>query len=268
MSMDWQNNEKLAPYVLVQSKPMECEVDESVDNRRLTESTEFSLHQCLKLFTEPEKLAPEEAWYCPTCKEHREATKEMSVWRLPSTLIIQLKRFSFKNMLWRDKIDKMVDYPVRGLDLSPYCSGPVDEVLPLYDLYGVVNHMGGILGGHYTAYVRLPSHEHWDANEVDWRLCDDSRVSTVSEKNTVSRSAYLLFYRRRQPPATAALSRSLMGLKEAQILGGKEKEFAINSDSDDTEIELDAPLRIDEDALSNVTPAMSGLGYTDMDDVD
>ena len=25
---------------------------------------------------------------------------------------------------------------------------------PLYDLYGVVNHYGGILGGHYTSFVR------------------------------------------------------------------------------------------------------------------
>lgn len=25
---------------------------------------------------------------------------------------------------------------------------------PIYDLYGVVNHHGGILGGHYTSYAR------------------------------------------------------------------------------------------------------------------
>ena len=51
--------------------------------------------------------------YCPTCKEQREASKQMSVWRLPHTLVIQLKRFSFRNALWRDKIDKLVEFPVR-----------------------------------------------------------------------------------------------------------------------------------------------------------
>ena len=50
--------------------------------------------------------------YCPTCKEHREATKEMSLWQLPDILIVQLKRFSFKNYLWRDKLDLFVDFPV------------------------------------------------------------------------------------------------------------------------------------------------------------
>ena len=51
--------------------------------------------------------------YCPSCKEQREASKQMSVWRLPHTLVIQLKRFSFRNALWRDKIDKLVEFPIR-----------------------------------------------------------------------------------------------------------------------------------------------------------
>ena len=51
--------------------------------------------------------------YCPSCKEHREATKQLSTWKLPHTVIIQLKRFSFRNFIWRDKIDKMVEFPTR-----------------------------------------------------------------------------------------------------------------------------------------------------------
>lgn len=46
------------------------------------------------------------------CKEHREATKQMSLWRLPEILTIQLKRFSFRNLLWRDKIDQKVHFPI------------------------------------------------------------------------------------------------------------------------------------------------------------
>eukprot|EP00057_Strongylocentrotus_purpuratus_P014458 XP_011668932.1 PREDICTED: ubiquitin carboxyl-terminal hydrolase 19 [Strongylocentrotus purpuratus] len=197
VAMDWRNDPKQENNVLVESRTLDYAEDESVCGKSY-EETEITLDQCLKLFTEPEKLAPGEAWYCPKCKQHREATKQMLLWRLPSTLIIQLKRFSFGNMLWRDKINKMVEYPVRGLDLSPYCHGSHGTPL-IYDLYGVINHHGGILGGHYTSFGRLASTADWSKNEHDWRLFDDNHVTTVSEKNVVTRSAYLLFYRRRQP---------------------------------------------------------------------
>ncbi len=41
-----------------------------------------------------------------------------------------------------------------GLDLGPYCVAG-DGQKAVYDLYGVVNHYGSLIGGHYTAFVRL-----------------------------------------------------------------------------------------------------------------
>ena len=32
----------------------------------------------------------------------------------------------------------------------------LQDKAPLYDLYAVSNHFGGVGGGHYTAYARLP----------------------------------------------------------------------------------------------------------------
>ncbi|XP_013408956.1 ubiquitin carboxyl-terminal hydrolase 19 [Lingula anatina] len=199
MAMDWKNAEKLTPFVLVQSKDLECEDHRSVRNADSLEKPSITLNQCLQLFTEPEVLSPEEAWYCPQCKQHREATKQMSLWKLPHILIIQLKRFSFRNFIWRDKIDKMVQFPVRNLDLTNFCMGKIhgEGEMPIYDLYGVVNHYGGILGGHYTAFTRLYDPENPRKNRLDWRICDDSNVGYISEKHIVSPAAYLLFYRRR-----------------------------------------------------------------------
>ncbi|XP_033126172.1 ubiquitin carboxyl-terminal hydrolase 19-like [Anneissia japonica] len=195
LAMDWRNNEKMDQYVMVKSKDLEYDEDDC----DVSKDSVTTLEHCIDLFTRPERLSKEEAWYCPTCKEHREATKEMSIWRLPSTLIIQLKRFSFKNALWRDKITKKVIYPVRGLDLTDYVHGVHHSGPTVYDLYGVINHHGGLLGGHYMALARLPAVEHCNKNEIDWRQFDDSIVRAVDEKSVVIQSAYLLFYRQRKP---------------------------------------------------------------------
>jgi len=206
VAMDWKNSEKCRPYVIVESKEMEHDDDESVESTSLEGFDSNSLEQCLERFAEPEVLNPDDAWYCPSCKEHRQARKEMSIWRLPEIFIIQFKRFSFRNMLWRDKIDKLIKFPTRGLDMSPYCQGESMHTSDaVYDLYGVINHHGGIMGGHYTSYVRCQDSKQPGAGQDDigWRLCDDSLVSETEEKSVVTRAAYLLFYRRR--PANVSL---------------------------------------------------------------
>lgn len=54
----------------------------------------------------------------------------------------------------------------RQLDLSPYLSVNGSEHGAVYDLYAVVNHFGGILYGHYTAFARCPAAES-DKNQDD-----------------------------------------------------------------------------------------------------
>ena len=115
----------------------------------------------------------------------------------------------------------------RNLDLSKFCIGQKEEQLPSYDLYAVINHYGGMIGGHYTACARLPndrSSQRSDVGEgtrsqqdrwegcwcrvcshsshlaIGWRLFDDSTVTTVDESQVVTRYAYVLFYRRRNSP--------------------------------------------------------------------
>uniref|UniRef100_A0A8C3Y9H5 Ubiquitin carboxyl-terminal hydrolase 19 n=1 Tax=Catharus ustulatus TaxID=91951 RepID=A0A8C3Y9H5_CATUS len=205
LALVWQNNERLKEFVLVESKELEC-VEDPGSASEAARAGHFTLEQCLNLFTKPEVLAPEEAWYCPKCKQHREASKQLMLWRLPNVLIIQLKRFSFRSFIWRDKINDMVDFPVRSLDLSKFCIGRKGEQqLPMYDLYAVINHYGGMIGGHYTAYARLPNDKNSQRSDVGWRLFDDSTVTTVDESQVVTRYAYVLFYRRRNSPVERPL---------------------------------------------------------------
>lgn len=67
--------------------------DQTPSSSNGSDSLSLNLNDCLKLFTHPEKLTSDNPWYCSKCKKHQEATKQMSLWKLPKYLIITLKRF-------------------------------------------------------------------------------------------------------------------------------------------------------------------------------
>ncbi|KAJ8372031.1 hypothetical protein AAFF_G00295430 [Aldrovandia affinis] len=168
--------------------------------------TTVALRECIQLFTTMETLGEHDPWYCPTCKKHQQATKKFDLWSLPRLLVVHLKRFSY-NRCWRDKLDTVVDFPIRDLNMSEFVCDP--KATPyVYDLIAVSNHYGGMGGGHYTAFAK---------NEVDekWYYFDDSSVSSATEDQIVTKAAYVLFYQRRDgdtstktPPATSSSGRA------------------------------------------------------------
>ncbi|ODQ81991.1 hypothetical protein BABINDRAFT_160205 [Babjeviella inositovora NRRL Y-12698] len=149
----------------------------------------ISLSDCLELFSKPEVLGEQDLWYCPNCKDHRQATKTIELWKTPDILTIHLKRFEGQGRT-ADKIDAVVDFPVEGLDMLKYVVNQETGEALVYDLCAVDNHFGGLGGGHYTAYVK---------NFVDgkWYYFDDSRVTETLAEKSIAGSAYLLFYRKR-----------------------------------------------------------------------
>lgn len=94
-----------------------------------------TLIDCIKKFTEAEKLGKEDAWYCSKCKEHRQATKKIDIWRLPEVLVIHIKRFQIASHR-REKLNTLVEFPLVGLDLSPFILDPREGV-STYDLFAV-----------------------------------------------------------------------------------------------------------------------------------
>ncbi|KAM4653992.1 ubiquitin carboxyl-terminal hydrolase 4 isoform 3-T3 [Amazona ochrocephala] len=147
-----------------------------------------ALRDCIELFTTMETLGEHDPWYCPNCKKHQQATKKFDLWSLPRILVVHLKRFSYSRY-WRDKLDTVVEFPVRGLDMSEFVCDPRAGSY-VYDLIAVSNHYGAMGVGHYTAYAK---------NKVNdkWYYFDDSSVSTASEDQIVTKAAYVLFYQRR-----------------------------------------------------------------------
>ncbi|WOG98248.1 hypothetical protein DCAR_0417589 [Daucus carota subsp. sativus] len=146
-----------------------------------------SLYKCLDGFLKEEPLGPEDMWYCPKCKEHRQASKKLDLWRLPEILVIHLKRFSY-NRFSKSKLGTFVDFPVEDLDLTHYIVHRTSEVSERYSLYAIVNHYGSLSGGHYTAFVQHGQNQ--------WYEFDDSHVSPVAEEQIKTSAAYVLFYRR------------------------------------------------------------------------
>lgn len=163
----------------------------------------INLDQCFECFTQTETLKDDNLWYCSSCKEHRAARKTMTIWTCPNILVIHLKRFSYTR--WsRNKITALINFPLEGLDISPWCEENPD-VSPedcIYDCYGVSNHSGSLGGGHYTAYVK-------NREDANWYMCNDSSSYKLENSNrVVSSESYLLFYRKRNgAPMETQISR-------------------------------------------------------------
>uniref|UniRef100_A0A8C4GQQ6 Ubiquitin carboxyl-terminal hydrolase n=1 Tax=Dicentrarchus labrax TaxID=13489 RepID=A0A8C4GQQ6_DICLA len=136
----------------------------------------FKLKDCIELFTTKEKLGAEDPWYCPNCKQHQQATKKLDLWSLPPVLVVHLKRFSYSRYM-RDKLDSLVDFPLRDLDMSEFLINPNSGPCR-YDLIAVSNHYGGMGGGHYTAYAK-------NKDDGKWYNFDDSSVSPANEDQIV-----------------------------------------------------------------------------------
>ena len=156
-----------------------------------------SLKQCINKFTEREVLGENDMYYCSACKEHKQAEKKFDLWSAPECLIVHFKRFSQHRYGNSDfgrleRLDTAVEFPTE-LDMAPWLLSP-DASGTVYDLYGVSNHMGGMGGGHYTAFCKTGDGSVADR---EWYKFDDSRTSVSSPSEISGKAAYVLFYMRR-----------------------------------------------------------------------
>lgn len=110
---------------------------------------------------------------------------------LPPILIIHLKRFKFNSSGERLKIDKDIKYSLKDWDLSEMKKSSSGSY-PLYELYAVSNHCGGVGFGHYTAQAKNRFDGEWyDFNDASCQKIDPQKVNLG-----YGASAYCLFYNR------------------------------------------------------------------------
>ncbi|ORY94944.1 hypothetical protein BCR43DRAFT_494854 [Syncephalastrum racemosum] len=147
-----------------------------------------TLMDCLDRYTQPEKLGPNE-YSCSNCgNTFQEATKQLSVKRLPPVLSFQLKRFEHGSSA--SKIETKIKFPVE-LDMTPYTtlgrqkSKHSGTGAHLYTLFAVINHQGKLDSGHYTMYSK---------HRGDWFKFEDHHVTTSYQKDVLESKAYMCFY--------------------------------------------------------------------------
>ncbi len=188
MTMEWGTNPawQLDRKITVEVEDHASTTQELAKRRSL--GTELTLEACLNHMSNSEQLDQGNTWVCPLCTQSVQAIKTERFTRLPSVLVLVIKRFFHGNRT--GKMSDFIDFPVEGLDMSPYLADvPSSEKNSnKYDLYAVLNHFGRMNYGHYTAFVK---------NGPLWYEMDDAQVREVPEGNVVSGAAYVLFYRKR-----------------------------------------------------------------------
>lgn len=129
--------------------------------------------------------------YQCNCGHRNSSVKMNNIVRWPTILLLHVERLGVSSgMMTKDC--EWLQFPVRirAWRQPQHLLGLGDATRPEYELAAVVEHHGGIGGGHYTAFRRII-----EANErCRWLHCSDGSVSEVSLEEVLSAQAYLLFY--------------------------------------------------------------------------
>ena len=143
-----------------------------------------TLYDCFDLYVEGEILDGDNAVFNEKTNKNENVKKSIQFWNFPNILVIDLKRY-FSH---EKKNKTLVSFPLENLDLSKYVIG-YNKDSYIYDLYGICNHSGSNLGGHYTSTVK---------NVDEWYKFDDTSITKITKLNEIiTPEAYCFFYRKR-----------------------------------------------------------------------
>lgn len=145
-----------------------------------------TINQCLDEYCKLERMEGENAWYNEDKDVKQDIDKGMVFWSLPNILIVHLKRWNWQGR----KDNRLVGTEIDNVDFTKYVHG-YNKSSYVYELYGVCNHSGGSMGGHYTANVRVANN--------NWFNFNDQVITNIKNKDhIVTPQAYCLFYRKKK----------------------------------------------------------------------
>lgn len=164
-------------YILSCKPEPFCVLSLSIPNNKQN----INLFDCLDEYCKIERLENENAYLNENTKEKEAVDKGVMFWSLPQVLIIDIKRYNFNGK----KLNNIIDIPLENVNFSKYING-YNRDSYIYDLYGICNHSGGTLGGHYTCYVKIKN--------GNWYEFNDTMVREIHQNNLISNKSYCFFY--------------------------------------------------------------------------
>ena len=144
-----------------------------------TQLDKLSIYDCLELFTQKEILKD---ILCENCNIKTTFTKELKIERLPEYLFIVFKRFKYISK-YSTKIENIISFPFENVELDKYLMQK-NKKNKRYDLYGIINHRGTLLQGHYYCDIKKGN---------KWIRYDDSFVEEDTDINISN--VYILVYK-------------------------------------------------------------------------
>jgi ubiquitin C-terminal hydrolase len=150
------------------------------------ENERISLYDCINKYLEEEILEGEHKWYNEKRKEKQVVKKKTKFWKLPKIMIITLKRF--EGMPPR-KNNKFIDIEKDNLDLNNCCYKYMDKNFR-YELFGIINHIGRLNGGHYYCSIK-------NNDNGKWYTFNDTSVFEENVNKVITEKAYCMFYRKK-----------------------------------------------------------------------
>ena len=143
------------------------------------EDEKKSIYDCLDLFTREEIM---KNIFCEKCNKKTNFKKRLEIDKFPKYLTLILKRFKYTKM-FTTKLDNLIHFPLENLDMTNYITPKEGKIK--YDLFGVVNHVGTLSGGHYNCDIK---------QDNLWIKYDDSYTCEY-DKKIMTENAYLLIYK-------------------------------------------------------------------------
>ena len=174
----------------------------------------FHIGSCLAEFFKEQHLEATGCWRCPVCKEDREGKQSMALWNLPDFLVFHFKRFNASSR-WSEKITTRVDFPITGLNMREWCDKNSPQSLQssdepfIYDLIGVVNHMGDIDTGHYIAACKATACSPDGNEEVAYNFNGTNTTKLDSSEEESTSSGWRIGRSKEKDSSTKAASKAV-----------------------------------------------------------